>query len=176
MNRIVLIGKLRRGILGALNGALFSAVMSVIVWQWSAYEHERNIREAARFGDFPAQQSSNVRWVSVVLIWILAFTLAAFVVDYFWRNRRSGSVLFWEVVGVIAVSAWNVFALCSSWLDKYLAGDSMSYAWVTSSRNPLVGPISLVVVILVNFVYAYLVRAFEPKMYDGKQMDLRSAP
>lgn len=169
-------GKLRIGILGAFNGAVYSATMLLLIWRWRATADQRNIAESTISGDH-INLVSNERWIPIVLIWLVAFTLASLVVDYFWQ-RRKGYILVWEVVGVIAVAAWNVFALLGTWLDKQ-AGDTMSYSRVTSSRNPLFGPVSLAVVILANFIYGYLVRAICRKLkqpYDVDGVDLRPAP
>jgi hypothetical protein len=150
--------------------------MLLLIWRWRATANQRHIAESTLSGDY-VNLVSNERWVPIVFIWLVAFTVASLVVDYFWQ-RRKGYILFWELVGVIAVAAWNAFALLGTWLDKQ-AGDTMSYSRVTSSRNPLFGPVSLAVVILVNFTYGYLVRAFcrklKPRSYvEG--VDLRSAP
>ena len=148
-------------ILGALNGALYSAIMLVMVWQLRAYEDARSIKDAATFGHLPVQLTSNERWVPIVVTWILIFTFAAPVVAHFWHGYRTSSVLFWEVVGLIAVSAWNVLVLFAFWIEKQSSSQMMSYDWVTSSSNPIFGPISLGVVLIVNFIYACAIRVFE---------------
>lgn len=169
-------GKLRIGILGAVNGAVYSATMLLLIWRWRASADESNMIENAISGDY-VHLVSNERWIPIVIIWLVAFTSASLVVDYFWQHRK-GYILFWEAVGLIAVASWNAFALFGTWLDKQ-AGDTMSYSRVTSSRNPLFGPVSLAVVILVNFIYGYLVQALCRKLekaYDVDGVDLRQAP
>jgi len=51
--------RLRIWILGAVNGALYSAIILLMVWQIRAYEDARNIREAATFGHLPFQLTRN---------------------------------------------------------------------------------------------------------------------
>lgn len=155
-------GKLRSCILGALNGAVYSATMLLMIWRLRASADERNIAEGAISGDY-VNLVSHERWSSIVIIWLVAFTLASLIVSSLWRKNQKRSVLFWEVVGVAAVAAWNGFALFGAWFDNYFASDTISYVWVTSLWNPLYGPLSFAVVILVNLVYGYLVQAFEPK-------------
>lgn len=167
-------GKLLSCVLGALNGAVYCLTTLPVIWWRRSLAEEQNIAEGTISGDY-VHMVSNERWVPIVVILLVSFTLASLIVASFWRQRGRGSIFFWEVVGVLAVAAWNGFALVGSWLDEQ-AGDRLSYTWVTSSHNPLFGPISLAVVILVNFVYGYLVRAFEPKIYDAEELDLRSAP
>lgn len=154
-------GKLRSCILGALNGAFYSATMLLIIWRLRAAADEQNIAEGEISGDY-IHLVSNERWSSIVIIWVVAFTLVTLIVGSIWRKGQKSSILFWGVVGVVAVAAWNAFAIFGAWLDKQYAGDTMTYSWVTSWRNPMFGPISLAVVILVNLVYGYLVRSVEP--------------
>lgn len=149
-------------ILGTINGALYSAIILVLVWQLRAYEYNRNMREAESFGHLPVQLTSSERWVPMVVAWIVMFALAALVVNHFWTKSKH-SVFFWEAIGVIAVSAWNVFILSAFWLEKQLSAQQITYGWVTSPSNPLSGPISLGVVLIVNFVYAQAVISFKRK-------------
>lgn len=165
-------GKLRSCILGALNGVVYSATMLLMIWRLRALADERNLARWAITGDF-IDLVSHERWHSIVIIWLLAFTLASLIVSRFWRRKQN--ILFWVIVGVVAVAAWNGFALFGVWFDYYFSGDTISYTLVTSLSNPLFGPISFAVVILVNLVYGYLVRFFEPKTHEGEEMDLRSA-
>ena len=65
---VALMNRLRILILGAINGALYSAVMLVLVWQARAYAYNRNMREAESFGQFPVQLVSNERWGPMVVI------------------------------------------------------------------------------------------------------------
>lgn len=147
--------------LGAVNGVAYSATMLLLIWWWRAVTEERNLIEGATSGDY-VNMVSNERWVPIVIIWLVVFTCASLLVHYFWPHPKS-YILFWLAVGVIAVAAWNAFALLGTWLDKQ-AGDTLSYSRVTSSRNPLFGPVSLGVVILVNLIYGYLVQVFCRKL------------
>lgn len=144
--------------LGAFNGAVYSAVMLPMIWAGMALANRDNALETTPYGDF-LQLITNVRWSSVVIAWLVAFTLASLFVGSIWRTNRKRSILFWEIVGVVAVAAWNGFALFAVWFDYHSSGDTISYGWVTSLSNPLFGPISFAVVILVNLLYGYSVRA-----------------
>lgn len=168
-------GKLLTSMLGAFNGAVYSAVMLPMIWAGMALANPDNALATTPHGDF-LQLITNVRWSSVVIAWLVAFTLASLFVGSIWRTNHKRSILFWEIVGVVAVAAWNGFAVIGSLLDRHYAGDTMTYAWVTSLSNPLFGPISLAMVIVVNFVYGYLVQAVEPKMYDREEDNLRPSP
>jgi hypothetical protein len=168
--------KLQIAILGAINGVVYSATMLLLIWRWRAASDERHMIESALLGDH-IQLAGNERWIPIVIIWLVAFTLASLVVDYFWKFRKD-HILYWVAIGVIAIAAWNAFALLGAWLDKQ-AGDTISYSRVTSSQNPIFGPISIAVVILVNFVYGYLVVAFYRKLkqrYDVEKVDLQPSP
>lgn len=170
-------GKIRIGILGAVNGMVYSATMLLLIWRWRAAADERNIIESTISGDY-VDLVSNERWIPIVFIWLVAFTLASLVVNYFWRHPRN-YVVFWEAVGLTAVAAWNAFAVFGAWFDYHFSGDTMSYSRVTSARNPLFGPISLVVVIVVNLIYGTLVQVFCKKLkqeYEADGVELRPTP
>src|SRR5215471_8919728 len=147
---VALMNRWRILLLGATNGALYSAVMLVLVWQVRSYAYNGNMTEAESSGHFPVQLTSNERWVPMVIVWIVLFVLAAFLVNDFWR-RSKASVWFWEAIGLAAVATWNVLILLTFWLEKGFSGRGLSYAWVTSSSNPIFGPISLAVVLILNF-------------------------
>lgn len=168
-------GKLWIGMLGAINGAVYSATMLLIIWRVRALADERNMAQGAISGDY-INLVSHERWSSIIIIWLVAFTLASLVVSSLWRKHQRGSILFWEVIGVMAVAAWNGFALLGSVVDKYYSGGATTYGWVTSLRNPLHGPISFAVVILVNFAYGYLVQALCRKLKPRYEADLRRVP
>lgn len=158
--------RLRVFILGALNGALYSVIMLLLAWWVRASEYARNIREAESLGHLPVQLTSNERWTPIVVTWVLIFALAALVVDRFWV-RNKASVLFWETIGLLAVIVWNVFILSVFWLEQQMSAQTMIYAWLRSS-NPILGPISLGVVLIINFVYAQVViRTFEHLPVDN---------
>jgi len=148
--------------LGTFNGAVYSAVMLPMIWAGMALANRDNALKTTPYGDF-VQLITNVRWSSIVIIWLVAFTLASLIVSSLWPKNKKRSILFWGVVGIVAVAAWNGFALFGVWFDYHFSGDTISYGWVTSLSNPLFGPISFAVVIPVNLFYGYLVRAFEPK-------------
>ncbi|HKO44536.1 MAG TPA: hypothetical protein VJU84_14755 [Pyrinomonadaceae bacterium] len=155
---------LRTSILGALNGAVYSAIMWLMIWAWMAVANRDHALETTSYGDF-IQLGNNERWSGIVIAWLVAFTLASILVSGLWRSNRKRSILYWEIVGVVAMVAWNGFALIGSLLGKHYEGDTQSYAWVTSLNNPLFGPISFAVVIVVNFVYGYLVQFFQLKTH-----------
>ena len=169
--------KLRDCILGAFNGAFYSVTMLLLIWRLRAAADERNIREGQISGDY-IHLASYEKWESIVIIWLVAFTLASLIIGSLWRKKQKNFILYWEVVGVVAVAAWNAFSLIGSLLDNY-RGESITYGWVTSWHNPLYGPITFVVVILVNLAYGYLIRLIFRKLeqwYDVDGINLRSTP
>jgi hypothetical protein len=156
----IYISNFRTCMLGLINGAIYSVTMCLLIWWLRRSSDERNVLEGSMSGDY-VHLVSNERWTSIVIIWLVLFTLASLAANYFWRYGKN-HILFWEVVGLLAVAAWNVFALFGAWLDWKYAHDTMSYTLVTSLHNPLFGPISLGIVIVLNFFYGYLVAGFSP--------------
>lgn len=152
--------RLRILILGAFNGAIYGAVMLMLVWQLRAYAYARNLKDAAITGDSPVQLTTNDRWLPILVTWILIFAFVALLVRRFWPRNRS-SLLFWEASGLLAVAAWNVLILVAFSLERGLFPPTLSYSWATSSSDPLSGPVSLGVVLAVNLVYSQIAWFFE---------------
>lgn len=148
---------LRTLLLGALNGAVYSAVLLLMIWAWKVVENRNQAYATTIYGE-SVQFGSNVSWSGIVIAWLVAFTLASILVNSLWRANRKRSLLYWEIVGVGAMIAWNGFALIGSLLGKHYEGDTQSYAWVTSLGNPMFGPISFAMVLLVNLLYGSLIR------------------
>lgn len=142
-------------ILGALNGAVYSAVMALLVRQVRARAYERGLAEAAVTGQQPPLFVANERWSSIIVIWIVIFAFTALLVNRVWA-RRKRSVLFWEAVGLIAIASWNVLVIVAVSIENWFA-PTIAYQWITSSSNPLFGPVSLGVVLIVNFLYTLVV-------------------
>lgn len=113
--------------------------------------------EATRLGMPIVQFGSNERWTGIATVMIFVFAVSAYAVNHFCQ-RRLGSLLFWELVGVIAVAGWNVLILSVTWFEKELSAQTLTYEWVTSRSNWLYGPISLAAVVLINLIYGSVIR------------------
>ena len=150
--------------LGAANGALYTLIMFILISVGRKYFQDQYVAEATKLGAPVMQFGSNERWSGIAVVMILAFAFAAYFVRRVWQ-RRLNSLLFWELVGVIAVTGWNVFMLTITWFEKELSAQTLTYNWVTSRSNWLYGPISLGAVILINFLYGNVIRALERPVY-----------
>ena len=146
-------------LLGAANGALYTIIMFLLISLARDHFRSQYIREATRLGAPIVQFGSNERWAGIATVMILVFAFSAYAVNRLCQGRL-GSLLFWELVGVIAVAGWNVFMLTVTSFEKELSAQTLTYDWVTSRSNWLYGPVSLGMVILTNFIYGSLVRVF----------------
>jgi hypothetical protein len=144
-------------LLGAGNGALYAITMFFLISLARDHFQRQYVEEATRSGAAVVQFGGNERWSGIGIVMMLAFAFSAYAVSRFSR-RCVGSLLFWEFVGVIAVSGWNVFMLTVTWFERELSAQTLTYEWVTSRSNWLYGPISLGVVILLNLIYGSMVR------------------
>ncbi len=147
-------------LLGAVNGVFYVISMFLLISLARDYFQKQYIREATRLGAPIVQFGSNERWSGIAIVLILMFAVSAYLVARFYKSRFS-SLLFWELVGVIAVAGWNVFMLTVTWLEKELSAQALTYDWVTSRSNWLYGPVSLGMVLFINFFYGNLIRLFE---------------
>lgn len=152
--------RLQTLLLGAANGALYAITMFFMISLARGYFQQRYTTEATRLGFPIVQFGSNERWSGIAIFMILAFAFSAYAAHRFCRAHL-GSLLFWELVGVIAVAGWNVFMLTTTWFEKELSAQTLTYGWVTSRSNWLYGPISLGAVILINLLYGSVVRVFQ---------------
>ena len=152
-------------LLGAANGALYTIIMFVLISVGREHLHSDYVRQAASLEAPAVQFGSNERWIGIAVVMMLAFAFSACLVSRFWQ-RHLGSLLFWELVGVIAVAGWNVFMLTLTWFEREMSAQTLTYDWVTSRSNWLYGPISLGAVMLINFFYWNVFRVFR-RQFEG---------
>jgi hypothetical protein len=144
-------------LLGAVDGAFYAIVMFILTSRARDYFHTRYVLEATALGTPVVQLASNERWTGIAIGLILIFAVSAYFVGRFYKASFS-SVLFWELVGLIAVASWNVFMLTVTLIEKEFSAQAVTYQWVTSSSNWLYGPVSLGLALLINFLFGSLVR------------------
>jgi hypothetical protein len=147
-------------LLGATNGAIYALVLYLLISLSRAYYQSQYLKRAAESGLPVVQFASNERWSGISIALVLLFTLTAYLVGRV-SHFRFHSLAFWALVGVIAVSAWNAFILTVAWLEKESTVQGLTYKWVTSQSNPLYGPISLGLALVVGVSYALAIRFFE---------------
>src|SRR6266478_3767147 len=155
-------------ILGAINGAFFSAMLASTIWGWRAYIYKQELRVAEAKGIFPAVVVYNERWSTITIAWIILFSLSALVVNLLWPRDRDRYFLFWQAVGVGALGAWNVIIIGAAWFEREFSDRGATFDRVTSPLNPLFGPISIGAVIVVNLVFALVIRTFSKKLESSR--------
>lgn len=104
-------------LLGAASGALYTIIMFVLISVGREHSHSDYVREATRLEAPVVQFGSNERWIVIAVVMMLAFAFSAYLVSRFCQ-RHLWSLLFWELVGVIAVAVWNVIMLTLTWFEK----------------------------------------------------------
>lgn len=156
----------RSFLLGAANGLIYALVMYFLITMSRAYFQGRYLRQVTS-AEFPVVQfASNERWTGIVIALVVLFALSTYIVS---RVSHLGLrfPFFWVVVGLIAVSGWNVFMLIVTSLEKEASVQTLTYNWVTSPSNPLYGPISLGMVLTVNLFYGCAIRYFAKNAVVG---------
>jgi hypothetical protein len=153
--------KYQVGILGALNGFLFSCVLIFYIKQYGRYLEWRNIEDADTLGESPPLLvTHNPKVIAVSLFLIVIFAGVSLLVYQFSQKLRTKPVIFWIVTGVISILVWNLFLICGNALGELSAGRSISLDRVVTVAKFLEGPTSLVIVLLLNCLFGSAVRAF----------------
>jgi hypothetical protein len=146
-------------LLGAGNGALYALVVYLLISASRAYFQDQYVRQATKSGFPIVQFGSNERWTGIVIALVTIFALSTYLVSRISHGLRTP--ILWMLVGVIAVSGWNALMLIVTWVEKEGSAQTLTYEWVTSPLNPLYGPISLGIVLIVSFIYGCAIRIFE---------------
>jgi hypothetical protein len=107
-----------------------------------------------------AQYAQN--WVGVTFLIVAIFIIAAYSVHRIWNESRNHPITFWLVVGITAITTWNLFALAVS-LGEGASGPSLLGEGITSIQNPLFGLLSFGLVLVVNLAYGAMVSILSAK-------------
>jgi len=143
--------------LGALNGAIYSAVQFILVSAYFAHRIQLREEIAQELGS-PHVQSVNLFNARIVTVWFIAFfTLSSCLGHRYLLRLRKHDVLFWEAIGVGAIIGWNVVVLLLFWISSRITGETASLNLVMSPTNPLFGALSMGIVIMTNFIYGSVI-------------------
>ena len=145
---------------GAANGAAYGFVLFLLMNLYSDYLNRQSIQEAESLGRDPVLTTDNLNIPMIVCLLTLFFAFGSGLVHFLWRRLYKNPIVFWQAAGVSSIMAWNIAMITALWLEKHLTGQTLSYERVISVSNPLFGPISLVLVILVNLVFAIIIQNF----------------
>lgn len=146
-------------ILSAINGLLYAGLLFLTVEKYNDYRFQQHISEADPLSGSPGQvMGIHPEWPTVAFLLLILFVTATYLVRRCWSNR-SNEILFWQGIGIVAVALWNVIAFVIVWLEKESPGQSFSYDMVVSLANPMFGPISLALVVGLNFLYALITKS-----------------
>ena len=66
------------------------------------------------------------------------------------------------------MGAWNAVMIGAAWFEREFTDQGMTFDRVTSPFNPLFGPISIGAVIVVNLVFALVIRTFSKKLESSR--------
>jgi len=138
-------------VLGALNGAIYSGVQFWVVPRY--YDWIVASDQAKNLGSSPVQMTNNTNQRMVAIWLVVLFAVTSWLAHRYLARLTKYPLLFWQIVGLGAVVGWNVIFLVLLWAEKELTGQALSYERITSSSDPLSGPISMGLVILTNLLY-----------------------
>ena len=153
--------KYQVGILGALNGFLFSCILILYIKHQSRYLEWRNIEDAQALGESPPLLVSHIpNAFSVSLFLIAIFAGVSLLLYQLSQKLRTKPVIFWIVTGIISILVWNLFLICGNAVGELFASRSISVDSAIMVAKYLEGPISMVIVVLFGILYGSAVRFF----------------
>lgn len=93
-------------LLGFLNGLIFGVVAETtrslfVQWIWEEYERPRLLKVLD--GAYPSSLM-NLPDTTTPILCAIVFAAASHLIDRYWIHRSSSYLLFWQIVGVIAVT------------------------------------------------------------------------
>ena len=144
--------------LGAIDGAIYSAVQFWLLSSYYNWVARGDAAQAVHFGQSPVQMTNNVNEQMVTIWFVLLFAISSWLAHRYYVRLIRYPILFWQAVGITAVVGWNVIFLVLLWIEKELTGQTLSYQRITSPSDPLSGPISIALVILTNLVYGVVLQ------------------
>ena len=97
-------------------------------------------------------------WVSITVLFVACFVLASYLVHRVWSQRTNSIVLLWLVVGLIAVSVWNILWFAEAYWERHTTNFTVGWNEVTALNNPQFGGFSLALVFATNLVFGGALR------------------
>lgn len=140
-------------ILGVLNGVIYSLAQFWLLPKYYSWLALRNANLELYSTNSPVQMTNMLNGRVVTFWFVLQFAVSSWLIHRYFVRLIKYPILLWQVVGLTAVIGGNVIFLLLFWIEKELTGQTISYGMLTSQSNPLSGPISIGIVILVNLVY-----------------------
>lgn len=150
MNTAIPTNTIWSAVLGASNGLFFSGALILSLRYYFDNLLRRGIEDAERIGMSPPNLLYMINEQGIALVLTTVFMGAGCLVHYFWPRHWKSSILFWQAVGITAITGWNLAALgVSGW-----AGHPTSpYELPFGPNKAMFGPAPFFGVIVVNFVF-----------------------
>jgi hypothetical protein len=147
-------------ILGAVNGSIYSVVVLQVRWLILDYAYKRDLESAEQLHMTPVLMvDPRGNWVVFPCWFILLFTAVSYMAHHYFNKRQKlQPIMLWQIIGIGAVTTWNVIQLTAAWLINSSTGDTLLYNDVTTLLNPLAGPLSLTLAIVVNMIYGAIIQ------------------
>ncbi len=143
---------------GAINGALVSILLYWLRIQYIAtYLMQAEETFEKWGGDSPIAFLPRPNVVGKTFTFAVLFSVSSFLVYRFFKKLRRNVVLLWIIVGLAAITAWNLFLLIGSGLDYLITGHAELTRFASFNEFYL-GPASFIVVLCFNFLYGWIIR------------------
>lgn len=145
-------------LLGALNGSVYCIAIYLVIEVQSRLAFQRELQEASSLGIPPGLVAdAHPQWAVVLPCTALLFSATSYLARRFWDYPRD-SIRLWQGVGVASIATWNLILLTLFWVEKGYTGRSLGYDVASSYTNPLFGPLSLILIVITNLIFASLLK------------------
>jgi hypothetical protein len=144
------------GILGALDGIMFSAILLLYIKVENHYLEWRNFEDSQRIGENPPQiwSPSPNAWVIIVLLCI-TFTVGSLLIYRILPKLREKPVVFWVLVGVVSIVLWNLFLICGTTFGELGMGRPLTVNSFATIVGFLKSIVSFALVVFLNVVFGF---------------------
>jgi hypothetical protein len=155
-------------LLGAIDGLVFVGMARMVQLCFDYVERTATRESYFDGGLYLNVASLQEKWLGATLLIVCMFILASYFGSRYWRTGQRYHIVGWIVIGIIAVMAWNLSTLALGLWDFRASGQAFVIESITSPRNPLHGPVSLGLVVIVNLIYGSIIGLLSNKPQSNK--------
>lgn len=145
-------------ILGAIDGLLYTGSSMLYERLYGYVElFLRQDVESHEFNILTSTLRDPIWYWYGILGWnVMLFGIASYLVHRWWAHVKSVFWI-WQMIGIAAVTGFYVLRLCITLLDSLLTGRNDMYEFISVSEGRFI-PISIAIAILINLIFAGLIR------------------
>jgi len=157
-------------ILGAINGLIYGVASFQVFRVSTAYLYKQHLEVAERIDMTPVQVTYNhLNWPVIISWLVILFSVTCYLLHRYRPSYLKSTVMLWLAIGVASVGAWNLIQLALACLERWSTEQDFIIRERNSFMNPQFGPLSLIVVLVINLIYGTLIQLFSSSSYSRQE-------